>query len=67
MESIPQVSFLNLQYCSKGNFSLLLMQIPLLRSMHNLDEEYAFYFQIDLEDFSTPVNKGISNLNPILS
>lgn len=47
------------------------MQITLLQSVLHVDEEYPFYLQVDLKDFSTcntcaiskAVSKGISNLN----
>lgn len=51
-----------------GSSSLLSMQITLSQSVLHVDEEYPFYVQIDLRDFSTcnaykVVSKGISNLN----
>lgn len=65
---MQQATLMNLQYqASKGNSSFPLMQIILLQSVHNLDEEYPFYLQIDLEDFSMcntdTVNKISNNLN----
>lgn len=67
---MQQATFVNVQYqASKGNPSFLLMQIILLQSARNLDKEYPFYLQIDLEDFSTcsidTVNKGISHLKSL--
>lgn len=48
-----QATFVNLQYqASKGNSSFLI-QMVVLQSVPNLDEEYPFYLQTDLKDFST--------------